>query len=104
MCPSSISAGKFLPGIVDLENIKTLVSDLAQAGANHVIFKFCESNLGSYRELVERLRSGRLQGVDEFESLMTQIIGGVRTIRQDYRIAWLKELLPSYPVVLSYGA
>ena len=91
---TSFQINPILPGIVDLENIKTLVSDLAQAGANHVIFKFCESNLGSYRELVERLRSGRLQGVDEFESLMTQIIGGVRTIRQDYRIAWLKELLP----------
>jgi DNA repair photolyase len=90
----SIQVNPVLPGIVTLDDMKELVRCLAQAGANHVIFKFCESNLGSYKELLDRLRRGHLEGVEEFESLMTQIIGGVRTIRQDTRVAWLQELLP----------
>lgn len=87
----SIQCNPILAGIVTLEDIQTLVKTLAQAGADHVIFKFAEQVTGNRKTLIEGM--ARVPGIETFDSWLTQIVGGVYTIREDIRRAWLTELL-----------
>lgn len=87
----SIQCNPILPGIVDLYDIKNLVEVGAQAGVNHFIFKFAEQVYNNRKMLLDRLAN--VPGVDEFERMLNQTIGGVYTIQQDVRLEWLTELL-----------
>lgn len=87
----SIQCNPMLAGIVTLEDIKQLVRNLASAGADHIIFKFAEQVTGNRKMLIEGLK--RLPGVETFDKLLNQIVGGVYTIQEDVRRAWLTQLL-----------
>lgn len=89
----SIQIDPILPGIVDLDDIVKLVHLISENGGDHVIFKIMEQVTGNRKMLFERLRAGKLEGVDTLESLLTQIIGGVCNVRQDVRVDWWNVLL-----------
>lgn len=89
----SIQVNPIMPGITTLDEIKDLIKILSEAGAGHFIFKFTEQVMSNMKLLQSRLEKSGVEGLDEFISLMSQIIGGVRTIKQELRIEWLKELL-----------
>lgn len=87
----SIQCNPILPGITTLDDIKNLVTLGAQAGVRHFTFGFAEQVYNNRKMMLDRL--ARVPGVEEFDSLLTQTIGGVYTIRQDVRLEWLGELL-----------
>lgn len=51
----SIQVNPMIPGVVTHDDIEELIELLAQAGADHAIFKFVESNHGSAKHMIERL-------------------------------------------------
>ena len=83
----SIQVNPIMAGITSNDNIVKLIHLLAEAGANHLIFKFVESVYPSVPGMVRNMRDrfGQDQA-SEFERLFTQNIGGVKTIDQAYRI------------------
>lgn len=87
----SIQCNPILPGIVTLDDLVNLVNIGAEAGVNHFIFKFAEQVYNNRKLLMKRLEN--IPGVDEFDNLMTQTIGGVYTVDQNVRIEWLNVLL-----------
>ena len=87
------TAGIRFDDIRTLEDITNLFYSLAQAGANHVIVKFCEQVASNRKSLIERMEARKLPRVDKFDNLFTQVVGGVYTIREDIRLKWLRRLL-----------
>jgi len=90
---TSFQCNPILPGITTLDELKTLVRLGAQAGLRHIIFKFAEQVTGNRKMLLARLGSAGLPGIDVFDRLFDQIVGGVYTIREIVRRFWLDELL-----------
>ncbi|HEY4712540.1 MAG TPA: radical SAM protein [Dehalococcoidia bacterium] len=90
---TSFQVNPVLPGITTLEELLELVKILAGAGANHVIIKFVEISPSEKKLMIEKLRSAKLDGVDEFESVFTEHFGHQCYVRQDLRKAWLDEVL-----------
>ena len=88
---TSFQVNPILPGITTLDELLTLVEIASKAGLKHFIFKFAEQVFNHRKLLIERL--SKLDGVDIFDSLLNQTIGGVYTIQQDVRVEWLNELL-----------
>lgn len=86
----SIQVNPIVAGITSNEDIVELIHKLAQAGANHLIFKFVEIVYPSVKSLVWQMkkRFGEERG-GRFEALFDCNIGGVRTINEDYRKAAL---------------
>jgi DNA repair photolyase len=83
----SIQCNPLIPGVVDHSDIEHLIELLAEAGANHVIFKFVESNHAWRASMVERLTekfgTNRMQ---IFDQLMVEKQGGSQTtIEEGYR-------------------
>lgn len=82
----SIQVNPIVAGITSNEQIKELIHILAQAGANHLIFKFVEivypSVEGMMKQMFKRFGPERAQ---KFKDLFTCNIGGVRTIDEAYR-------------------
>lgn len=89
----SVQCNPVLPGITRLSELVDLVKLVHEAGARHIIFKFAEQTTGTRKLLIDRLSAAGLRGVGEFDALLSQMIGGVYTVRQDVRVAWLKWLL-----------
>jgi len=90
---TSFQINPILPGITTLQEILDLVTLIANAGGNHVIFKFVEESYPVKPLLVKRLRDTGLPGIEEFEKLFCQRMGSLYYIQQDLRLEWLKELL-----------
>lgn len=83
----SIQVNPIIPGVVTNEDIVKLIHMLAKAGANHLIFKFCEiafPSKNAFIEIFER-QFGREAG-DTLRGLMTCAIGGQMTIDETYRL------------------
>jgi DNA repair photolyase len=83
----SIQCNPIIPGVVDHSDIEQLIELLAEARANHVIFKFVESNHAWRASMVERLTekfgSNRMA---IFAQLMVEKQGGNQTtIEEGYR-------------------
>jgi len=89
----SIQCNQVLAGITSLQELVDLVNLVADAGANHIIFKFAEQVYSNRTLLLERLAKSRLPNVDKFDELLSQKIGGVYTIDQAVRVEWLNVLL-----------
>lgn len=89
----SIQCNPIIAGITRLEDLVTLVYNLADVGANHVIFKFVEQVANNRNVIVQRMHERGLPRVDEFDRIFNQVIGGVYTIQQDVRLEWLGVLL-----------
>ncbi|GAG21422.1 unnamed protein product, partial [marine sediment metagenome] len=83
------------PGITSLSELIGLVNVAADAGLDHIIFKFVEQVSNNRKVIVERLRQRKFPSkkVDTFDALFNQVIGGVYTVQQDVRIEWLSVLL-----------
>ncbi len=90
---TSFQCNPILPGIVSLEELEILIALLAQAGGRHIIFKFAEQVSGNKKILFDRLESSGAAGVEKFEQLFTQFIGGVYTVNEQFRKNWLSHLL-----------
>lgn len=91
----SIQVNPIMAGITTNQDILNLIHLLAEAGADHLIFKFVEIVFPSVSGLVTQMkhRFGEERG-KRFEQLFTQNIGGVRTIDEGYR----KDALDQYYV------
>lgn len=91
----SIQCNPINPGITSLDELIELVWELAENGANHVIFKFTEQVMNARQVIIDRLVSRRFaqDRIDKFDAVFNQVIGGVYTVQQDMRVAWLTELL-----------
>lgn len=86
----SIQVNPIVAGVVTNDDICELIHILAQAGADHLIFKFVEIVFTSTQALIGNMvsRFGTERG-GAFKGLFTQNIGGVRTIDEEYRKAAL---------------
>lgn len=89
----SIQCNPVLPGIIKLEEILDLVQLIADNGGRHIIVKFEEEVTGTRSMMLARLRRAGLEGVEAFESMLNQLIGGVYTIQQEIRVDWLNTIL-----------
>ncbi len=89
----SIQVNPIVAGVTDLADIIHLCELVAQAGAQHVIFKFVEQVTARRQVIVDRMNDRKLPHVDTFDNLFSQVIGGVYTIQEDLRIEWLDHLL-----------
>lgn len=91
----SIQCNPINAGITTLPELVELVRMLSQAGANHVIFKFVEQVANTRNVIIDRLKARRFDKhrIELMDRMFNQVIGGVYTIQQDIRVAWLKELL-----------
>lgn len=92
---TSFQVNPILAGITTLEELVTLVHEIASAGGNHVIFKFAEQVAPQRKLLWERLTGAKIEQerIDAFFDDFTQFIGGVYTTREDLRREWLTVLL-----------
>lgn len=83
----SIQVNPMIPGVVTHDDIENLIEMLAEAGANHAIFKFVESNQGSAKHMIERLveKFGDNR-MAVFRELMSERQAGNQvTIQEEYR-------------------
>lgn len=92
---ASFQCNPIVPGITTLDELIDLVYIAADAGLDHIIFKFVEQVSNSRKVIIDRMAARGLGGkrTNAFESLFNQVIGGVYTIQQDIRVKWLLELL-----------
>lgn len=83
----SIQCNPIIPGVVDHSDIEDLIELLAEAGANHVIFKFVESNHAWRNSMVERLTEKFGENrMAFFDRMMTEKqAGNQTTIQEEYR-------------------
>jgi DNA repair photolyase len=86
----SIQVNPIVAGVVDNDDIVKLIHTLAEAGANHLIFKFVEISYPSVPAMVDQMRK-RFgdERAKKFNDLFTCNIGGQRTIDEAYRKAAL---------------
>jgi DNA repair photolyase len=82
----SIQVNPIVPGIVSNDDICELIHMLAEAGADHLIFKFVEIVYPSASAMIAQMtkRFTKRQG-DEFKALFCDNIGGVKTVQEAYR-------------------
>lgn len=83
----SIQIDPVIPGVTTNEQVVQLIRELAEAGANHMIFKFVEAVLPAAPVLIGNIKRLFPERGKAFEDLFCETIGGVRNIREDYRIA-----------------
>jgi len=83
----SIQVNPMIPGVVTHDDIEHLIELLADAGADHAIFKFVESNHGSKNAMVERLMQKFGDNrMSIFKELMSEHQAGNQyTIQEGYR-------------------
>lgn len=83
----SIQVNPIIPGVVSHDDIERLIEKLAEAGADHAIFKFVESNHGSNKIMVQRLTEKFGDNrMSVFRDLMTEHQAGNQvTIQESYR-------------------
>lgn len=88
----SIQVNPLLPGVVTLKETLQLIRELAEAGVDHVIFKFVEIVSPAAQAMVDKMTSlfGRISGA-AFEGYFSENTGGLRTIFQDLRLNWLSQ-------------
>ena len=89
----SIQVNPIVAGVVSNDDIVKLIHMLAEAGANHLIFKFVEISYPVATGLKRQIRARFPDRADAFEALFTQTIGGFRTIDEEYRKAALNRFL-----------
>lgn len=87
----SIHADPILPGIILLDDLVRLVELGAEAGVDHFTFGFVEQVYNNRNLLLKRLAG--IPGVDDFDNVFKQTIGGVYTVDQGLRLEWLDVLL-----------
>lgn len=93
----SIQVNPICAGVTSNEDIVKLIHMLAEAGADHLIFKFVEIGTYSRKGMIQGMRErfhdadagGGNTRVDLFDYLFSEIIGGFYTIKEDYRKAAL---------------
>jgi hypothetical protein len=90
---TSFQCNPIIAGVTTLDDLVELVRLGAEAGLDHIIFKFAEQVFNQRQLLIDRLREHKLPNMDVFESLFNQTIGGVYTVQEDVRIEWLEVLL-----------
>lgn len=82
----SIQVNPILAGITTARQIVELIHILAEAGADHLIFKFVEivtpSRKAVVTQMYNRFEFARAQ---RFDSLFCEVIGGMYTIAEEYR-------------------
>lgn len=93
----SIQVNPICAGVTSNDDIVKLIYELAEKGADHLIFKFVEIVTPSRNAIVRNIRArfggskgeGGLDRGDLFDSLFSEVIGGMYTIQEQYRKAAL---------------
>tara|TARA_R110000824_G_scaffold120382_3_gene275608 strand:- start:698 stop:2269 length:1572 start_codon:yes stop_codon:yes gene_type:complete len=93
----SIQVNPICAGVTSNEDIVKLIYELAEKGADHLIFKFVEIVTPSRNAIVRNMRArfggskgeGGLDRGDLFDALFSEVIGGMYTIQETYRKAAL---------------
>lgn len=105
----SIQCNPIVPGVTSHGDVRRLFSDLADAGADHVIVKFVEAGYSWAPAMTERMIKRFGDRGREFARLFTENIGGQRTIVEDYRIPahktysrWAAEFGMTYATCYEY--
>jgi DNA repair photolyase len=101
----SIQVNPIVAGVTSVEQICELIHILAEAGADHLIFKYVEIVTPSRKAVVRQMRN-RFGGEHEphpgkykydraelFNELFSEVIGGMYTITEEYRKAALDRFL-----------
>lgn len=83
----SIQVNPIVAGVVSDDDIIALIHRLAEAGANHLIFKYVEITYPAVNDLKRQIRARFPERADAFDQLFNQNIGGFRTIDEEYRKA-----------------
>ncbi|MCK9569148.1 radical SAM protein [Candidatus Pacearchaeota archaeon] len=81
----SIQVNSVIPGVTSNEQVVELFRQLANAGANHVIVKFVECAYSWVSAMVARMVESFGDRGNKFAELLTQNIGGEKTIDEGYR-------------------
>jgi len=82
----SIQVNPIVAGVVSNDDIVELIHMLAEAGADHLIFKFVEISYPSVQGMVDQMRARFGDDrANAFADLFTCNIGGQRTIDEAYR-------------------
>lgn len=82
----SIQCNPIIAGVTDNDNICNLIHVLAQAGADHMIFKFVETAYSYKTALIAKMVKQFGEFGTKFGELMTCNIGGQVTIDEEYRL------------------
>ena len=92
---TSFQCNPIQAGITTLDELLDLVGIAGEIGLDHMIFKFAEQVFNARDIIIDRLRQRRFdtERINEFDSMLNQVIGGVYTIQEDVRIEWLDALL-----------
>jgi len=83
----SIQVDPIIAGITSNEQIIGLIHELKDAGADHLIFKFVEAVQPAAPAMIAKIKRLFPDRSQRFEELFCETIGGVKNIREDYRIA-----------------
>jgi DNA repair photolyase len=83
----SIQVNPIIAGITTQEDILQLIEMLAEAGANHLIFKYVEANHPWAGAMVERIskRFGDNRGAAFRDLFVENSCGGQKTVTEEYR-------------------
>jgi DNA repair photolyase len=83
----SIQCNPIIPGVVEHEDVERTIEMLAEAGADHVIFKFVEANHPWAPSMVQKVikRFGENRAAKFVELFTENSCGGQKTIQEDYR-------------------
>jgi DNA repair photolyase len=82
----SIQCNPIIAGVTDNDNICNLIHVLAEAGADHIIFKFVETAYSYKAALIDKMVKQFGDYGRKFGELMTCNIGGQATIDEEYRL------------------
>ncbi len=81
----SIQINPIVAGVTSNEEIVKLIHMLAKSGVDHVIFKFAEIVTPAAKILVEKIKILFPEKGYIFEELFSETIGGLRTVKEEYR-------------------
>lgn len=82
----SIQVDPIIPGVTSRKDILKLIEELSKAGANHLIFKFIEAVQPAAPAIVRKIKRLFPERGNDFERLFCESMGGVRNIKESYRI------------------
>ena len=89
----SVQVNPIMSGVTTVEEVVTLIHELAQAGAHHLIFKHIEIVSPAAKQMVKKMHRLFPDRGADFEALFSETIGSLRTIKEGYRKSALDRYL-----------
>lgn len=89
----SIQVNPIMAGVTTVEEVCELIWELAEAGANHLIFKHVEIVSPAAKAMTKKMRRLFPDRAEAFTDLFSETIGSLRSVKEEYRIAALDRYL-----------